>query len=85
MKVFHSHIRFWMELDVQGVFITNVKLMGNSLFVRDERSRCHSIDLANRRARNTNATASFLGSYICCRLSPSRIIVAVLRWHFPKE
>lgn len=49
VKVFHSHVRFWMEPDVQLVFITDLKLMGNSLFVRDEKSRCYSIDLAKKR------------------------------------
>lgn len=51
VKVFHNHIRFWLEPDVQFVYITNLKLMGNSLFVRDERARCYSIDLVKRRVR----------------------------------
>ena len=48
VKVFHNYIRFWMEPDVQFIYITNLKLTGNFLFFRDERSRCYSIDLAKR-------------------------------------
>jgi outer membrane protein assembly factor BamB len=59
VKVFHSHIRFWMEPDVQFVYITNLKLMGNSLFVRDERSRCYAIDLVRRRVRKRQCDGLF--------------------------
>ena len=51
VKVFHNHIRFWIERDVQFVFISDMKLSDKYLFVRDERDRCYSIDLTNRRVR----------------------------------
>jgi len=59
VRVFHTHIRFWMEPDVQIVFITNLKLIRNSLFVRDERSRCYSIDLARRRVKKRQCQGLF--------------------------
>jgi hypothetical protein len=59
VKVFHSHIGFWREPDVQLVFITDLKLMGKSLFVRDERSRCYSIDLTERRVRKHECDGIF--------------------------
>jgi hypothetical protein len=59
VKVVHNHIRFWMEPDVQFVYITNLKLMGNSLFVLDERSRCYSIDLAKKRVKKRQCGALF--------------------------
>ena len=59
VKVFHIQIRFWMEPDVQFVYVTNLKLMGASLYVRDERSRCYSIDLAKRRIRKRQCGSLF--------------------------
>jgi hypothetical protein len=46
--VFHNRIKFWIEEDVQWVFITDLKLVDNSLVVRDERSRCYSIGLTRK-------------------------------------
>lgn len=51
VKVFHTHIKFWEEEDVQWVFITDLKLVDNSLFVRDEKSRCYSVDLTKRHVK----------------------------------
>jgi len=34
-----------LEEDVQWLFITDLKLVGNSLWVKDEKSRCYSINL----------------------------------------
>jgi hypothetical protein len=48
VKVFHNDIKFWVEEDVQWVFITDLKLANNSLFVRDEEARCYSIDIKRR-------------------------------------
>jgi hypothetical protein len=50
-KVFHNHIKFWMEIDVQWVCITDLKLVGNSILVSDERSRCYSLDLTTKRVK----------------------------------
>jgi hypothetical protein len=43
VKVFRTHIKFWIEEDVQWVFITDLKLMDNSLFVRDDKARCYAL------------------------------------------
>jgi hypothetical protein len=59
VKVFHSHVRFWMETDAQLVFITDLKLVDKSLFVRDERSRCYSIDLTKKRVKKQQCGAIF--------------------------
>ena len=48
VKVFHNNVKFWIEEDVQWVFISNLKLANNMLFVRDEQSRCYSIDLKRK-------------------------------------
>jgi outer membrane protein assembly factor BamB len=50
-KVFHNRIKFWREEDVQWVFITDLKLVDNSLLIRDERSRCYSVDLTTRQVK----------------------------------
>lgn len=59
VKVFHNHIKFWMESDVQWVYITDLKLGNDSLLVRDERSRCYSIDLTKRRVRKCDCSGVF--------------------------
>ena len=51
VKVFHTHIKFWVEEDVQWVFITKLKIADNSLFVRDEKSRCYSVDLTRKKVK----------------------------------
>ena len=48
VKVFHTRIKPFLEEDVQWVFITDLKLRGNSLIVRDKKSRCYSIDLTTK-------------------------------------
>jgi len=53
-KVFHTHVKFWIEEDVQWVFITNLRLMGNSLFVRDEKARCYSVELKTHRVHKAS-------------------------------
>lgn len=59
VKVFHTHIKFWVEEDVQWVFITNLKLVGNSLFVRDEMSRCYSVVLTKRHVKRQQCGEQF--------------------------
>jgi hypothetical protein len=49
VKVFHTRIKFWREEDNQWLFISDLKLAGNSLLVRDEKNRCYSIYLNARR------------------------------------
>jgi hypothetical protein len=46
VKVFHTPTRFWIEEDVQWVFITNLRLIENTLFVRDGKARCTRLTLS---------------------------------------
>jgi len=48
IKVFDTPIDPKMEEDVQWVFITELKLTGSSLMVKDEKSRCYTVDLETR-------------------------------------
>ena len=57
VKVFHTRIKPGVEEDNQWVFITDLKLVGNSLHVRDERSRCYLIDLTTRHAKRQQCDA----------------------------
>ena len=53
VKAFHTRIEFWRgEEDNQWIFISDMKLDGNSLLVRDEKNRCYSIFLNTRRIKN---------------------------------
>jgi hypothetical protein len=58
-KVFHTRIHFWVEEDVQWVFITHLKLVNNALFVRDEKARCYSADLNTHRVRKASCGTVF--------------------------
>jgi len=51
VKVFTVHTKFWMEEDVQWVFITDLKSDAAALLVRDERSRCYRLDLNKKRVK----------------------------------
>ncbi len=59
VKVFHTHIKFWIEEDVQWVFITDLKLADNSLFVRDGEARCYAVDVKTHRVRKALCTGVF--------------------------
>jgi outer membrane protein assembly factor BamB len=59
VKVFHTHIKFWIEEDVQWVFITDLKLMDNSLFVRDGKARCYAVDINSHRVRKAPCSVAF--------------------------
>ncbi|MGP0017244.1 MAG: hypothetical protein ACLPHP_01645 [Candidatus Sulfotelmatobacter sp.] len=48
IKVFDRSIDPKMEEDVQWVFITELKLTGSSLIVKDEKSRCYTVDLETK-------------------------------------
>ncbi len=52
VKVFHTRIKFWVEEDVQWVFITNLFPVGNDVGVRDEKARCYRVDVKKRRAKH---------------------------------
>lgn len=51
VKVFHTRIKFWREEDNQWLFISDLKLSGDTLLVRDEKNRCYSINRNTRRMR----------------------------------
>jgi hypothetical protein len=59
VKVFHNHFKIWIEEDVQWVYITDLKLVDDSLLVRDERSRCYSVDLKKKRVRKRQCDGVF--------------------------
>jgi hypothetical protein len=59
VKVFRTHIKFWIEEDVQWVFITDLKLMDSSLFVRDDKARCYAVDINTHRVRKAPCGAAF--------------------------
>jgi outer membrane protein assembly factor BamB len=59
VKVFHTHIKFWIEEDVQWVFITDLKLMDSSLFVRDGKARCYAVDINSHRVRKAPCSVAF--------------------------
>jgi hypothetical protein len=50
-KIFSVHMKPWMEVDVQWVFITDLKLDANALLIRDEKSRCYRLDLDKKRVK----------------------------------
>ena len=53
-KVFHIHVKPWIEEDNQWVFISDLKLVDNALLVRDEMSRCYQVDLATKHVKKSN-------------------------------
>jgi hypothetical protein len=57
IRVFQTEINPSLEEDIQWVFISGLKLVGNSLWVRDEKSRCYSINL------DTKTVAKKLGCW----------------------
>ncbi len=60
VKVFHTRIEFWRgEEDNQWVFISDLKIAADSLLVRDEKNRCYSIYLNERRVKKTPCGSDF--------------------------
>lgn len=59
VRVFRTPVNSWREIDVQLVFITTLKLAGNSLLVRDEKARCYSVDLRNHDVKRTRCGQTF--------------------------
>jgi hypothetical protein len=60
VRVFHNQIDERLEEDVQWVFITKLKLQGKSLLVKDEKSRCYSVDLTSRQVKRQACGIGFL-------------------------
>ena len=59
VRVFHTRIKLWLEEDVQWVFITDLRLIGTSLFIRDGKARCYSVDVNSHRVRKTSCGTVF--------------------------
>ena len=59
VKVFHTHVKPWIEEDVQWVFITDLKLVKNSLFVRDGKERCYAVDIRTQAIRKADCSGAF--------------------------
>jgi hypothetical protein len=59
VRVFHTHIKPWLEPDVQLVFITELRLVGGSLFVRDGKARCYAIDVRDHRVHKADCGGFF--------------------------
>ena len=57
--MFHTDIKFWIKEEVQCVFIMDLKVIDNSLFVRDEKARCYSIDLNTHPVRKASCSTAF--------------------------
>lgn len=51
IKIFEVQIDPKLEEDVQWVFITDLKLVGNALRMKDEKSRCYNLDLTTKKVR----------------------------------
>lgn len=60
LKVFHTRIKFWRgEEDNQWLFISDLKLAGSSLIVRDEQNRCYTIYLNTKRVNKAPCDSVF--------------------------
>ena len=52
VRVFKIHTHWWRgEEDIQWVYISDIKVAGNALLIRDERARCYRADLENRKVK----------------------------------
>ncbi len=52
VKVFHNRVHWWRgEEDNQWVFISNMKLAGNALLIRDEKNRCYLVNVKTKRVK----------------------------------
>ena len=60
VKLFHTRVEWWRgEEDNQWLFISDLKLTGNSLLARDEKNRCYSIYLSTRHVKKASCDDSF--------------------------
>lgn len=51
INIFEVQIDPKLEEDVQWVFITDLKLVGNVLRIKDEKSRCYKLDLTTKKVK----------------------------------
>jgi hypothetical protein len=59
VKVFHNRIKFWIEEDVQWVYITNLKLSGSDIWIRDEAARCYTVNIMNKKVNKQSCGTAF--------------------------
>lgn len=59
VRVFRSHIKPWIEADVQSIFIKELKLGEGSLFVRDGKDRCYAVNVRYHRVRKAVCSGVF--------------------------
>lgn len=62
-KIFHIHVKFWVEGDNQWIFISDLKLVNNALLVRNEKSRCYSVDLTTKHVKKSNCLSTQASSF----------------------
>lgn len=61
VKVFHTRIKFWRgEEDNQWLFISDLRIAGACLLVRDEKNHCYSIYLNTKRVKKAPCGNTFL-------------------------
>jgi hypothetical protein len=51
VKIFHIRIKPWIEEDNHWIFISDLKMAHNTLFIRSENGRCFSLDVPTRRVK----------------------------------
>src|SRR5450631_2033003 len=54
VEIFHIHLQPWLEEDNQWIFINDLKLLDNTLLVRDEKSRCYRVDLTTKHLKRSH-------------------------------
>ena len=54
VQIFMVHIKFWIEEDVQWVYITDLRITGDVLLVRDERAKCYAVGLRDKRVKSAS-------------------------------
>ena len=59
VRVFHTYVKFWVEEDVQWVFITDLRLVDTSVWVRDGKARCYAVDIKTHRVRKAPCSGVF--------------------------
>jgi len=60
VKVFRTRIEFWRgEEDNQSLFISDLKLAGSFLLVRDEKNRCYRLYLNTKRMKKASCGDTF--------------------------
>jgi hypothetical protein len=59
VRIFHTHIKPWLEPDVQFVFIKELRLFSCSVYVRDGKARCYTVNVNDHRVRKTACSGAF--------------------------